>query len=280
MPKELVLCGPGKPVLQEMALPPLAGDHVRVETQRTGVRFGDDSQNPGAARGYPVRPKTWGCGDIVEVGADVGIWHVGERVFAPMVHAEMQTLSQQDVFPLRWLKEDFSVFIEPGIAALHCVRQAGIRFGDRVALVGMGTVGLMAVQYARASGASSVLAVDASPERLKIALRVGATDVLDYHAVDQQRGASRRRWDAVLVLGGGEAQAIARLLPPEEERFFFMQNSQSENALASTVFYSIASKKVMVWPILSERYAFQSIVDLYARHADGKTIRLESVITY
>ncbi|HET9719675.1 MAG TPA: alcohol dehydrogenase catalytic domain-containing protein [Solirubrobacteraceae bacterium] len=59
----------------------------------------------------------------------------------------------------------------------HAVSAAGVRAGDSVAVLGLGPVGLSAVQVALASGAGPVIAVDTVPDRLEIARRFGATPV-------------------------------------------------------------------------------------------------------
>ena len=59
----------------------------------------------------------------------------------------------------------------------HAVDQAGTRPGDSVAVLGLGPVGLCAVQAARAAGAVKVIAIDTVEERLGIAERFGAEAV-------------------------------------------------------------------------------------------------------
>ncbi len=59
----------------------------------------------------------------------------------------------------------------------HAVAHAGIRAGDTVAVLGLGPVGLCAVQAARAAGAAGVFAIDTVEERLAMAARFGATPI-------------------------------------------------------------------------------------------------------
>ncbi len=56
---------------------------------------------------------------------------------------------------------------------------AGVRIGERVAVIGCGGVGLQVIAAARLAGAGTIVAVDRRPEKLEHALRRGAT-----HAVD------------------------------------------------------------------------------------------------
>jgi threonine dehydrogenase-like Zn-dependent dehydrogenase len=59
----------------------------------------------------------------------------------------------------------------------HAVDSSGMRPGDVAAVLGLGPVGLCAVQVARAAGAAKVLAIDTVPERLEMARAFGAEPV-------------------------------------------------------------------------------------------------------
>jgi S-(hydroxymethyl)glutathione dehydrogenase/alcohol dehydrogenase len=56
---------------------------------------------------------------------------------------------------------------------------ADLRGGERVAVVAAGGVGLNVVQIARAFGASPIIAIDVRDDKLEIASRLGATDVIN-----------------------------------------------------------------------------------------------------
>lgn len=66
-------------------------------------------------------------------------------------------------------------------AALHT---AEIDPGDTVAVVGCGGVGLNVIQGARIRGASQIIAVDLQPEKLRMAVDMGATATVDASTVD------------------------------------------------------------------------------------------------
>jgi S-(hydroxymethyl)glutathione dehydrogenase/alcohol dehydrogenase len=78
---------------------------------------------------------------------------------------------------------------------------ADLRGGERVAVVAAGGVGLNVIQIARAFGASQVIAVDISDDKLEMASRVGATDTVNSRTVN----ASER----VRELTGGHGVDIA-----------------------------------------------------------------------
>jgi S-(hydroxymethyl)glutathione dehydrogenase/alcohol dehydrogenase len=64
-----------------------------------------------------------------------------------------------------------------GIGAV--LETAKVRPGQSVLVVGLGGVGLSAVQGAGLAGAGQVIVVDRSPEKLELAQRLGATDVIE-----------------------------------------------------------------------------------------------------
>jgi 2-desacetyl-2-hydroxyethyl bacteriochlorophyllide A dehydrogenase len=71
----------------------------------------------------------------------------------------------------------------------HAVADSGLRAGDVAAVLGLGPVGLCAVQVAKAVGAARVIAIDTVPERLAMAESFGAQAV---HLTESDpRGAAR-----------------------------------------------------------------------------------------
>jgi alcohol dehydrogenase len=76
------------------------------------------------------------------------------------------------------MNDDVALFAGDVMAtAYHAVAAAGMRPGDSVAVLGLGPVGLCAVQVARAAGAAQVIAVDSVQDRLHMAETLGATPV-------------------------------------------------------------------------------------------------------
>jgi 2-desacetyl-2-hydroxyethyl bacteriochlorophyllide A dehydrogenase len=66
--------------------------------------------------------------------------------------------------------------------AYHAVMQSDVQPGDSIAILGLGPVGLCAVQLALAAGAGPVLAIDRVAQRLEMARGFGATPV---HLVEE-----------------------------------------------------------------------------------------------
>jgi S-(hydroxymethyl)glutathione dehydrogenase/alcohol dehydrogenase len=125
--------------------------------------------------------------------------------------AEYAVVPATDVFAL----PDGLPFAESSVlgcavfTAYGAVRHAAdLRGGERVAVVAAGGVGLNIIQIARAFGASQVIAIDINDDKLAIASRVGATNVVNSRAANAT--------DLVRELtGGGVDLAFEALGRPE-----------------------------------------------------------------
>ena len=62
--------------------------------------------------------------------------------------------------------------------------RGSIRIGDTVAVFAQGPIGLCATAGAKLCGATTIIAVDSVPARIAMARRLGADQVVDFHAVD------------------------------------------------------------------------------------------------
>ena len=61
---------------------------------------------------------------------------------------------------------------------------AEVRGGDIVAIWGAGPVGYFAIQSAKVMGAGRIIAIDTVPERIELARKAGATDIIDFAEED------------------------------------------------------------------------------------------------
>lgn len=75
-------------------------------------------------------------------------------------------------------------FFEPATVALHGLNRLEYRGGKTVAILGGGTIGLFTMQWAKIFGAAKVVVFDITPERLELALRLGADAVVNTGEVD------------------------------------------------------------------------------------------------
>jgi 2-desacetyl-2-hydroxyethyl bacteriochlorophyllide A dehydrogenase len=92
----------------------------------------------------------------------------------------------------------------------HAVAHSRMQMGDTVAVLGLGPVGLCAVQTALAGGASHVFAVDSVEERLELAAQFGATPVhlTEGNPKAEVRGATGGRGADVVIEAVGAPAAV------------------------------------------------------------------------
>jgi len=89
--------------------------------------------------------------------------------------AELVLRDEDWVYPLpESLSFEEGTMIETLSVALHAVNQAPLAAGSRVAVFGVGPVGLLVLQVARITGAGQAFAVDLQDHRLEMARRFGA----------------------------------------------------------------------------------------------------------
>jgi len=107
---------------------------------------------------------------------------------------------------------------EPVGVALYGAKRARVGLGDRVLVLGAGSIGLCAMQVCRAAGAAEVWQAALRPKRLEVAKRLGATRVLSLlnTSLPEALGAAGFQPDVVMECSGSPkafAQAIKAVRP-------------------------------------------------------------------
>ncbi|WP_367300799.1 2,3-butanediol dehydrogenase [Leuconostoc carnosum] len=145
-------------------------------------------------------------GIIEKIGTDVTNFKVGDHVAINPTVTKGNLASDLDVYDgysfiglstdggftshvnvpeenLYHLPTEFSLelaaTIEPTAVAVQAVKEGGLRFGEKVVIFGAGPIGVLVAAAAKAAGATKIVAVDLSDVRLKKALEMGATDVVN-----------------------------------------------------------------------------------------------------
>lgn len=80
--------------------------------------------------------------------------------------------------------EDVVLLADIASTGISASEKANVTIGDVVVVFAQGPIGLCATAGARLKGASYVIAVDGIPERLEMAQRMGADEVIDFHEQD------------------------------------------------------------------------------------------------
>jgi L-iditol 2-dehydrogenase len=100
---------------------------------------------------------------------------------------------------------------EPAAVCVHGVRLAGVTLGDRVLVLGAGTIGLLSILAARAAGAAEVAVTARHAHQAEMARQLGATRVFE---TDSAGNRERSAWaadcpvDVVIETVGGSANTI------------------------------------------------------------------------
>lgn len=160
------------------------------------------------------------AGEIARVGKDVTVFKVGDEVFGTSglrlgAYGEFVAAPTQGTIvekPRNMRFTDAAAVPMGGLNALHFMRLARIRPGDRVLILGAGgSIGAHAVQIAKAMGAE-VTAVDIGAKAAFLR-RLGADHVVDY--TRENALATAGRYDVVfdMVPSRSLAAAIRALRP-------------------------------------------------------------------
>ncbi|HET7716876.1 MAG TPA: galactitol-1-phosphate 5-dehydrogenase [Bauldia sp.] len=203
-----VLYAPGDIRIEEKPDPAAKPGHVVVRVDSVGV-CGSDLPRL-LVKGAHRMPLICGhefSGRIIEVGAEVTGWDVGELVAVPPLipcfacdqcrKGHFSRCRDYDYFGSRrdgayaeyvavpvsnLLKapQDLDpravAMVDPASIALHALWKAGgITVGQIGAVVGCGPIGLFAIEWMRMMGASQVIAVDVSQQKLALAREAGAS---------------------------------------------------------------------------------------------------------
>ncbi|GAB4421751.1 MAG: bi-domain-containing oxidoreductase [Anaerolineales bacterium] len=144
------------------------------------------------------------AGRIVELGDGMEGFHVGQRVACAganyAVHAEYAVVPRNLITPLPD-NVDFesAAFTTLGAIAMQGFRLAEPQIGERIAVIGMGLLGLLTGQIAAAAGCK-VLGIDINPERIKLASSLGLQACLrDGAEAAAQTFTANRGFDAVII---------------------------------------------------------------------------------
>lgn len=127
-------------------------------------------------------PLGYSCaGTVVEAGSSSGL-RAGDRVACAgagyATHAEFNFVPRNLCVPLpATVRFEDAAYATLGSIALQGVRQADLRLGESVAVIGLGLLGLLTVQLLKASGCR-VIGSDLDPHRCQLAKDLGADEVI------------------------------------------------------------------------------------------------------
>jgi propanol-preferring alcohol dehydrogenase len=215
--------------------PAPAFDQVLIKVKACGVCYSNlhmiegELQQFGVPAKLPIIPGHEVTGEVAQVGASAKGLQVGDRVGVQVLWntdgtCEFCLSGRENLCPNRQttgevvdggyaeymvapaafthrlpdnlgFEESASLFC-PGVTAYHAIRRANIKVGQKVAVIGIGGVGHMSLQFAKLAGAETI-AVDTSEDKLKLAQEIGADHTVN--ATEFDDFAAKSRPDVILV---------------------------------------------------------------------------------
>ena len=220
--KSMMLTEPKKLEIQDSPIPRFGKDEVLIRVKACGI-CGSDVHGYDGSSGRRIPPLIMGheaAGLIEECGSEVSGFSKGDRVtFDSTVYcgkcsyckkgqvnlcdnrmvlgvscedyrrhgafAEFVTVPSHiiyklpDTFPF-----EHAAMIEAVSVAVHAVGRISFDSGDKSLVVGAGMIGLLLIQAIRSAGCSEIIAVDMDNDRLNLAKKLGATQVINSQEVD------------------------------------------------------------------------------------------------
>lgn len=212
--------------------------------------------------------------------------------------AEVVRVPAHCVWPIPAGLSDTQVIVtEPLAVVVRAVNRGAPRAGETAAVVGAGTLGLLALQALRAAGAR-VLVVSRSDRRFALARELGAEAT---HTVTQleetARDFSGREGTDLVVETAGTPEAVNHALalvrpggrvvltglPHDPTPVTFFGVVRREITILGSMIYQdefgqalglVASGAVRGEPLLTHRFALEQITDAFAAHRTPESIKV------
>lgn len=196
---------------EEYPEPEVKKGEVKIKVKMSGI-CGSDIPRVlhNGVHFYPIVLGHEFSGDVVEIGEGVTKVKVGDRVSgAPLVpcmkcddcqkgnfslcknytfigsriqgsNADYVVIPEQNAVPFdASIPYEQGAMFEPSTVALHGVRCNDYQGGEYVAVLGGGTIGMFTMQWSKIFGSKKVVVFDISEERLALAKRLGADEVVN-----------------------------------------------------------------------------------------------------
>ncbi len=317
----------------ERDIPEPGSGSVRIKVQACGICHSDSVTKDGAMPGiqYPRVPGHEVVGVIDAVGPSVARWTVGQRVgvgwhgghcgycdscrrgnfFACQTSTQITGVTRDGGYadymiapasalalvPEELSAEEAAPLMCAGITTFNCLRHSGARPGEIVAVLGLGGLGHLGVQFAAKSGFKTI-AIARGKDKEPLARKLGASQYIDSQAQEpaaqlQKLGGAKVILATVTsseamkaVIGGlsvnGTFMIIGAVPSLEVPPLQLLQGRQSVEGWYSGT--SIDSEDTLAFSVLSgvrsmnEAFPLERVNEAYERMLSGKA-RFRVVLT-
>jgi threonine dehydrogenase-like Zn-dependent dehydrogenase len=193
--------------------------------------------------------------------------------------------------------------VEPAAVGMHAALNAGAGPGAKIVILGAGCIGLMTLQACRTLGANEIVVVDVLEKRLAMALKFGASGIVDASKSDTHDGvksmlgalgadivfetAGSRTTAGIapsLVMRGGRIMIVGTIPGDTPVNFLKINREVSiqtvfryANRFPVTI-DAIASGRIDVKSMVSDMYDFRDAERAFRESVDRKSEIIKSVI--
>lgn len=191
---------------EDVPTPGIGCEDVLIKVRACGI-CGSDVPRVwgGAVHFYPIILGHEISGEVVEVGEKVEGLFIGDKVAViPLIPcftcpacqegrysscrdysfigsrvngglAEFVSVPKGNVINLpKKVSFEEGALLEPASVALYALMRGGFRPGERIAILGLGTIGMLVLEWAKIFGAEAIFCSDIVEEKLEIARKLGA----------------------------------------------------------------------------------------------------------
>ena len=206
------LGGPEKLVVNDVADPEIAEDHIIIEVKSASVNFPDVLMIQGLYQFQPPLPFIPGgesAGVVIEIGDGVEGFNIGDKVFAATGVGgicEKILAHKNNVRPIPE-NMDFEIAAALSVTygtSIYALKQrANLKAGETLLVLGAsGGVGLATVQLGKAMGAK-VIAAASTQEKVDICIENGADEGFVYPSGNLDRDQQKDLSNKIKELTGG-----------------------------------------------------------------------------
>ena len=217
----IIFTGIGQAALESFAVHEPQDGEVLIEMLYSVLSAGTERANllamPNTPASFPAYMGYCAIGRIAACGSSVTDLVPGDRVI--VYHGRHQTHTVMKADGLVKVRDDVAsldgAFTVIASMSLQGLRKVRLELGESVLVMGQGLLGIFATQLARLDGGLPVVALDFSPERRQLALRLGADAVFSPDDPDLKTALhdlTRGRGMNAIIEVTGSARALEQAL--------------------------------------------------------------------